>query len=127
MHLSAAVTPILDRGREHFQDVSTWIAEGLIDTVFPMNYAATRERFVERLQPWTSMDVRVVMGVRAGIGGSAEERLEIALERADGFALFAYSSLFDSTNVQIDAQDAQTRAARRERRERLVPFLRERK
>ncbi len=124
--LSAAVTPVMQKGGDYHQDIETWIEEGLLDVVFPMNYASETELFAARMEPWLALDapVGIVMGVRAGIAGSVEERIQLALERADGFALFAYSTLFDSTNVQIDEQDAEARRERRARRDRVVPFLR---
>lgn len=127
--LSAAVAPLPERGLEHFQDVRTWAREGLLDVVFPMNYTADSAQFVERMAPWIEMrernGIEVVMGMRVDVGDrdSVHARLAAAQRYCDGFAAFAYASLFDSSNTVIVDQDAAARQARTDRREEWLRLL----
>lgn len=128
--LTSAVTSVPERGLEHFQDSRGWVESGLVDAVFPMNYTQDAALFQERLEHWPADPdgPAVVMGVRASLTGDhAKTRalIQTAVDSHGGFCLFAYSNLFDSTNEAIDDQDEATRAARAERREALLPFLRE--
>lgn len=127
--LSAAVTSVPERGLEHFQDARTWALQGLVDAVLPMNYTPDAALFEERLAPWIALrraGLRVVMGLRVDVGDerSARARLAATREHCDGFAAFAYSSLFDSRNTDLTDQDEETRRARRERREVWLRLLR---
>lgn len=131
--LSAAVTSIPEKGLEHHQDAHAWMAAGLVDAVFPMNYIQHEAAFTGRLEHWPPGGGEpgsplVVMGVRASEAGDNEltkRLIRRAVDHDGGFCLFAYSDLFDSTNETIDTQDEPTRARRAEARRVLVPFLRE--
>jgi uncharacterized lipoprotein YddW (UPF0748 family) len=127
--LSAACGPIPEKARnEHFQDVRTWLREGLLDVVYPMNYAPDFATWAQRCQVWTEIagDTKVVMGIMAG-GRDAEAHrafLDASRRMFDGWSLFAYAKIFES---RADEQDKLTEADKLERaqlRKALVPILR---
>ena len=111
----------------HFQDVETWLAEGLIDIVFPMNYTADEPLFAERLEFWRTMttSARVVMGllVTTGETGARLAQLRAAREAFDSYAIFAYFGLFDSANENLTTQDEAARTERAARLEAFRPLL----
>lgn len=126
--LSAAVGPDLAKALHHFQDVRTWLREGLVDALYPMNYTADPKTFAARLAAWkeTAGATPVVMGLRVhDDAGLVRSQIEASSAAFRGWCLFAYSSIFDSPNTAIDEQDPATRKAREARREKLVPLLRE--
>ncbi|MCP4589921.1 MAG: family 10 glycosylhydrolase [bacterium] len=126
--LSAAVNPLPGGGLEHFQDAVTWIEQGLVDALYPMNYASNEELFGERLDLWAPHrdSISIVMGIR--FADTDHELTTRLIDRAvtdfAGFCLFGYFSLFDSVNEDIDNQDEATRAERARRRAVLLPYLR---
>jgi uncharacterized lipoprotein YddW (UPF0748 family) len=127
--LSAAVGPSAEAARaHHFQDTRGWLAEGLLDAVFPMNYARTLAAFEERLEPWVAPGGpwTLVPGLRIDLAAPEvhEAQLHSARAASGNFCVFAYAALFDSTNVQIASQDEAARLERAERRARALPFLR---
>lgn len=128
--LSAACGPIPTKALgEHHQDVRTWLREGLLDVVYPMNYAADFATWSQRARVWTEIagDTKVVMGIMAG-GRDAEAHrqfLDASRRMFDGWSLFAYAKIFES---RADVQDKLTDEAKFERsqlRKALVPILRE--
>ncbi len=125
--MSAAVGSIPERALEHFQDPRAWIDEGLLDYVFPMNYTSNEAAYVERIALWKELgqNSQIVMGCMLS---NAEielrmRQIEIARSEFGGVCVFAYSSLFDSPNVDIDSQDDETRAERKKRREEFIPLF----
>jgi uncharacterized lipoprotein YddW (UPF0748 family) len=128
--LSAAVGWSPEKARrEHFQDTRTWLAEGLLDVVYPMNYAEDFATWSERGRIWTEIagNTKVVMGIMAG-GRSAEEHrafLDAAHRTFDGWSLFAYAKVFDSRADVQDGLDEEARFQRSQLRKALVPILRE--
>lgn len=127
VELSAAVGPEPDESAKHFQDVRTWLDEDLIDVVYPMNYTHDPKLFQARVERWRTIAKGhpVVMGVRVDSADVALHRaqLESALAAFRGYCIFAYSSLFDSPNTDIDTQDETARMARQQRRQALLPML----
>jgi uncharacterized lipoprotein YddW (UPF0748 family) len=126
--LSAAVGPEPQEAlARHHQDVRTWLDEDLVDEVYPMNYSQDRQVFQQRLKLWQDFagDARVVMGVRlAGQDVELErEQLRAALDTFRGYAIFAYSSLFDSPNTTLDQQTEEARERRQEHRHAILPVL----
>lgn len=129
VELSAAVGPEPDKASVYFQDVKTWLADDLLDAVYPMNYTGDMKQFDERVAAWRTLaaNTPVVMGVSLEKGDIALNRaqLEAGLRRFHGYSMFAYSSLFDSANTTIAAQDEAAQFQRQQRRKRLLPILKE--
>jgi len=127
--LTAAVGPDPDIAlRTHFQDSRRWIAEGLVDAVFPMNYDPDMSTYGARLVSWTSSGSRVPV-VTGIMFDKRDERLvahQVSRAASTGkhFAAFAYNSLFERLDANgqpiMDAQSAQRAALRRH----VIPFLR---
>ncbi len=123
--VGAAVGPEPERALHHFQDVETWLREGLLDLVFPMNYTADPDLFARRLADWSarSREARVVMGLMAS-GGTAELRRDQVREAAattGDLALFGYHVLFDSRNLVLGAQTTTASRERERLRHTLLP------
>ena len=123
MQLSAAVGPTPQDARQrHFQDSSRWIREGLLDAVYPMNYAADQAMYNTRLADWTSarLPIPVVPGIMFDRRDPATvlPQMDRAIGTASHFAAFAYNSLFERRNasgrVQADAASAGRATLRRQ-------------
>jgi len=130
IELSVAVGPDPAKARaEHFQDVTSWIQEGLVDRVFPMNYTGDPDLFQARVELWEELAPAkgVIMGVRVDTASPEQvhEFLRLSRETFGGFCLFAYQSLFDGPNEALVTQDEAARRERSQRRAALAPFLRE--
>lgn len=128
VELSAAVGPEPERALEHhFQDVRTWVKEGLVDALYPMNYTKEPATFQRRVELWRDIarDMPVVMGLRVDSGDVELHRsqLSTALREFRGYCVFAYASLFDSPNDEIEKQTEDARMQRQARREVLLPVL----
>lgn len=124
--LSVAVGPEVAPALRHHQDYEDWIERGLVDALYPMNYSPDAALFERRLAAWAERATRlpVVMGLRVDACDDEElaRRMRLASESSEGFALFAYSSFFDSRNVAIDRQDEERSAERARRRAALLPL-----
>lgn len=112
--------------RSHYQDAGRWLAEGLLDAVYPMNYASDAQTFGGRLRTWSSMGARVpvVTGVmfdqrdaRTVIGQIREAR-----RHSPHFAAFAYNAMFERSAQR--ASHGPGGSARSNLRRQVVPFLR---
>lgn len=127
VELSAAVGSVPENALSHFQDVETWLEEDLIDVVYPMNYTRDLGVFNERVANWKKIagGHHVVMGVSLEPGDMdiAGEELDAAMRAFNGFAVYAYSSMFDSSNDSIANQDEATRFQRQQRRHAIMPVL----
>ncbi len=133
--LSAAVGPSPSAAlQKHFQDSSRWIADGLLDAVYPMNYAADMTTFRERVKVWASMrtPIPVVMGIMFDKRPPATVLEQIHRTQATGahFAAFAYNSLFERSGGRpLSAGKAGTRItdaqspARAALRRKVIPHL----
>jgi uncharacterized lipoprotein YddW (UPF0748 family) len=126
--LSAAVGSEPAAAARHFQDWPSWIEEGLVDALLPMNYAGEGPRFAERCAAWEARrdSVRVVMGVHAESAPPelVRERLGDVSARFGGYAIFGYLSLWDSANDVIDVQTPERSAERARLRAALLPLER---
>jgi uncharacterized lipoprotein YddW (UPF0748 family) len=127
--LSAAVGASPDRAtRAHFQDSRKWIAEGLLDAVFPMNYERDVQGFVRNLDHWAAWrsKVPVVAGVMFDKRNprTVIEQVSRTPKTGSHFAAFAYNSLFERLDRRgrpiLDAQSSSRAALRRE----VIPYLR---
>lgn len=88
--------------RKHFQDSRRWIAERLVDGVYPMNYASDVGLYERRLANWAAgrPPVPVVTGIMFDKRDAGLVRDQVARTRRLGghFAAFAYNSLFERTD-----------------------------
>ncbi len=127
--LSAAVGALPETAISHFQDSRTWMNEHLLDAVYPMNYTADFKDFEARIATWKQIGNHsdVVMGVRVGDAevDVLQNELTEAARNFRGFAVYSYSSIFDSPNTQTASQDRAALVERQERREALLPILRD--
>jgi len=126
--LTAAVGASPQRAkRAHFQDTPAWIAEGLVDAVFPMNYASSIEEF-NRRQAWWSvarLPVPVVTGIMFDKRSPGLVSQQIAQTTRTGghFAAFAYNSLFERLEASgRPARDKQS-AGRSDLRRVIIPQI----
>lgn len=129
LELSVAVGAEPEAALSHFQDYRTWIAEDLVDVVYPMNYAREPKTFDARVQSWLTLGkgTSVVMGVsfEPGDVDLVVQQLQGADRAFHNWALFSYAMLYDSTNTAIASQDADQKSQRQEKRKALLPRLRE--
>jgi len=127
LELSCAVGAVPESALTHFQDTATWLAEDLLDVVYPMNYTRDFVQFTQRVGTWKSMahGKHVVMGVSLEPGDMdvAGEELDSALRAFNGYSVYAYSTIFDSANTSIASQDEATRSQRQDRRKAIWPVL----
>lgn len=127
--LSAAVGPDPEHHyAKYFQDARRWAGDGLVDLFVPMNYTKDNALFGTRLKTWRGVKGahRLVMGLQIHDQELAVDRarFELALEKCDGYSLFAYSTLFDSATNDPELTSAAGRAKRDARREQWLPILR---
>lgn len=120
--LSAAVGASPEKSRAaHYQDTRTWLAQGLLDAVYPMNYAHSESEFAQRVDYWAGIRSRVpvVMGIMFDkrSGDLVARQIRHTGRTGSHFATFAYNSLFErrSANGQYvyDAQSASRTELRR--------------
>jgi uncharacterized lipoprotein YddW (UPF0748 family) len=133
--LSASVGSVRKNALRHFQDARRWMADGIINVAFLMNYTDSPETFAERIDPWLEggPEVPVVPGLWFGrhkgkpieeATAAVKEQIEIARAKTGDFCVFAYASLFDSADErELAKQDEKQRRTRATRREILLPFL----
>ena len=127
--LSAAVGASLKLAKhKHFQDTRRWLTMGLLDAVYPMNYAAGMSAYEKNLRLWKDLRLRVpvVVGVmfdKRESGKVLEQTLR-ARQRHEHFSAFAYNSLFERLDKNgRPIRDKQSRA-RADLRRRVIPELR---
>ncbi|MCO6438889.1 MAG: family 10 glycosylhydrolase [Phycisphaerae bacterium] len=125
--LSAAVGADPERSyRAYYQDSRRWLAQGLVDAVFPMNYDASPAEFERRARDWAAIGRgRVVQGIMFDKrpGRIVREQLQCAHAYGRHYAIFAYNSLFerrdDSGRLLRDAQSPSREELRRE----VIPVM----
>jgi uncharacterized lipoprotein YddW (UPF0748 family) len=133
--LTASVGSTRGGKPRHYRDADRWVREALVDAAFLMNYTDSPETFQERIEPWLAdpPPVPVIPGLWFGRhrGKSVEEaaqavldQVEIANVRVGSFCVFAYASLFDSANDELEEQSDEEVEKRAKRREILLPYLR---
>lgn len=127
VELTAAVGSVPQSALSHFQDTETWLAEDLLDVVYPMNYTGDLQVFEQRFAVWKQIanESHVVMGVSLEPGDMqvAGRELELALRAFNGYSVYAYASIFDSPNTSIASQDEAAKAQREQRRKEIWPML----
>jgi uncharacterized lipoprotein YddW (UPF0748 family) len=127
--LTAAVGPVPQEARrKHFQDVRAWLNEGLLDAVYPMNYAPDMPTFRKRLSEWVAMRPRipVVTGIMFDKrdGAIVVEQVRRVRQSTKHFSAFAYNSLFERRDARgrraMDEQSGHRAALRKH----AIPALR---
>ena len=132
--LSASVGSVRERGLHHFQDGRAWIDNGFIDIVILMNYTDEPKEFAERITPWLDEDAKapIVPGLWFGrhrdqtteeATAAVVEQIEIARAMTGDFCVFAYSSMFDSSDDVLTNQADTQKSVRAKRRAILLPLL----
>jgi len=101
--ISAAVIRDLDRGRDvFFQDSPTWLAQGWIDEILPMNYERQHEDFSRntRLDMIRSSRAHLIPGLGVHLYRNPDDlRRQVQISRelgAPGYCLFAYASFYST-------------------------------
>lgn len=127
VELTSAVGPMRANALTHMQDSDRWLAEDLVDGLYPMNYSGDPKVFAQRCAAWKSApkDKRIVMGVMFEKGKPDVLRTEVqqSLDEFNGFAVFAWGSLFETPNDVVDRPDPAARAARDALRQAVMPWL----
>ncbi len=128
LKLTAAVGAHPDRARRlHFQNVEAWLALGLLDAVFPMNYDADLRTFQRRLDAWAGMGLRVpvVMGVMFDKRSPELVREQVRLARLTlkHVAAFAYNSLYERRDDRGYPIKNEQSASRQALRQGVLPSL----
>ena len=126
--LSAAVGAHPDEARrKHFQDCRRWISEGLVDAVFPMNYATSMDEFSKRTAVWTAMrpNVPVIMGIMVDKRDSQAvvAQVDHARRTRTHFAAFAYNSLFERLDKQGHPINDEQSPSRASLRRNVIPYV----
>jgi uncharacterized lipoprotein YddW (UPF0748 family) len=126
--LSASVGSVQKNALTHFQDTQQWIAKGIIDEVYLMNYTREPAEFTRRNEAWVGFDnkVRIIPGLSISGGADsvavAKQQIASAREATGDFCIFSYSSIFDGGGRRGGDQGA-ARQARERRRTELVAYL----
>ncbi len=129
IQLSAAVGASPEEARRsHFQDSRRWISEGLLDAVYPMNYAEDMATFSDRLGRWRAMrlQIPVITGVMMDerSGATVVKQLDLLRRTTDHFAAFAYNSFFERSDRRGQAGGGKGSAARAALRRSVIPYVR---
>ncbi len=130
--LTAAVGSVPTRGLTHFQDGLRWMEDGIIDQVYLMNYTDSVPKFAQRFGPWLMSESEAAVVPGLGIRQKLETKhgAEIAVAQIDvahnsvqNFAVFAYSSLFDSKNKTFARQNDAEHQKRVIRQDIILPKI----
>ncbi len=127
--LSAAVGPSPSEAkRKHFQDSRRWLAEGLLDAVYPMNYSGDMRIFTKRLYEWSAMRLRIPVVVGVMFDQRSASTVVAQIQRARKytahFSAFAYNSLFERRMRTAGHRRDRDSPARAALRKRVIPYLR---
>ncbi|MBN1491196.1 MAG: family 10 glycosylhydrolase [Phycisphaerae bacterium] len=126
---SLGTDPVQDM--RFFRDSRRWADTGIVDEAYPMNYERNLEDFNQGLAMWLPHTGKyaLVPGLWFQPGLSPEEgsavvrqQIESAIEKTGNVCVFAYASLFDTSEVAGEENEEQR--DRRIRREVLLPYLR---
>ena len=107
------------------QDVGVWTKEGLVDRVLPMIYTDNNADYARDLDAWIAAGGK--KPITPGIGAYKHPQPSQTLDqirlsdRADGYCLFAYATIFESVNP-FEAKDDTAMALRTARRRSLEPL-----
>jgi len=102
VELSAAVWRRPDLARDaHLQDAARWVELGLVDRILPMIYTEDHAQFLDDLEAWQHAVPRPRLTPGLGVykHRPPDTPRQIALASGPGgYALFAYSSIFESSS-----------------------------
>lgn len=123
---SAAVWRRPDLAREQYlQDAARWVNEGMVDEIMPMIYTDKDTQFEDDLEAWYGVvdRKRVIAGIGTYKHNSGGQTLsQVTLGHPRRFVLFAYSSIFESSNPDQDVKPETVRA-RAMKRDALAQFI----
>jgi uncharacterized lipoprotein YddW (UPF0748 family) len=124
---SAAVWRRPDLAKDQYlQDAQRWVNEGMVDEIMPMIYTEKDTQFEDDLEAWYSVvdRKRVLAGIGVYKHPSAGQTLsQVTLGHPRRFVLFAYSSIFESSNPDQDKSPDAVRLRAMER-DALTQFIR---
>lgn len=130
--LTASVGSVPTRGLTHHQDGLRWMEDGIIDHVYLMNYTDSVPKFAQRFGPWlmSKSKAKVVpgLGIRQKLevkhgAEIAVAQIDVAYNAVQNFCVFAYSSLFDSTNKTFARQSDTEHQKRVIRQDIILPKI----
>jgi uncharacterized lipoprotein YddW (UPF0748 family) len=104
--LTAAVKPDVVQARwEYFQDWYTWIKNGWLDMVVPMNYAADTLIFHSRLSSYMNLMKNNQYIVGISLFNQSEKDVILKIKKTvelskTGFVLFSYDQLKENRSIQ---------------------------
>lgn len=105
VEFTAAVWRRPDLARDtYLQDAALWLREGTLDRALPMIYTKDDAQFTSDLAAWTAAappPARIAPGVGIYLqapGTTGPQFRTMAERKTAGFALFAYDSMFETSN-----------------------------
>ncbi len=111
---STAVWRRPDLAKEQYlQDAQRWLNEGMVDEIMPMIYTENDVQFESDLESWYSVvdRKRVIAGIGTYKHNSGGQTLsQAAIGHPRRFVLFAYSSIFESSNPDQDKKPETVRS-----------------
>lgn len=113
---------------QYLQDAALWLRDGTIDAAFPMIYTVNDTQFRDDWQAWrqAASGGRIVpgLGIYLHDDPAASIRQIRIASSPDGYALFAYASVFDSANP-LESMTPEAKAKRRVRRAGIEDYIRQ--
>jgi len=123
---SAAVWRRPDLAKDQYlQDAVRWVNEGIVDEVMPMIYTDEDTRFEDDIESWyQAVDrKRVIAGIGTYKHNSGGQTLsQVTLGHPRRFVLFAFSSIFESSNPDQDSKPEAIRS-RELKRDAIAQFI----
>ncbi len=111
---------------QYLQDGALWLREGTLDAAIPMIYTDKDQQLRDDWRAWrqAASGGRIIPGLGVYKHDDPTQTIrQIRIASSpDGYALFAYASLFDSANP-LEDMSAEARAQRRLRRNALDRFI----
>ena len=104
---------------QYLQDAARWVNEGIVDEVIPMIYTDKDTQFEDDLEAWYSAvdRKRVIAGIGVYKHNSGGQTLsQVTLGHPRRFVLFAFSSIFESSNPDQDSSPQAVRGRELKRR-----------
>lgn len=110
---------------QYLQDAVRWVNEGMVDEIMPMIYTDKDTQFEDDLEAWYAVvdRKRVIAGIGTYKHNSGGQTLsQVTLGHPRRFVLFAYSSIFESSNPDQDMKPETVRM-RAMKRDALTQFI----